>query len=128
LTASAISIQKIAQLSIPVADVKRAVDFYEKTLGLTVLYSAANMALLDCSGIRLLLSLPETPAFDHPSSTVYFQVEDLEEACRKMESNGVSFMSKPHKIAEFNGYAVWMAFFYDPDRNIHALTSEVALS
>jgi catechol 2,3-dioxygenase-like lactoylglutathione lyase family enzyme len=128
LTTSAISIQKITQISIPVTDVKKSVDFYEKTLGLPVLYSEANMALLECSGIRLLLSLPETPMFDHPSSTVYFQVEDLEGSYQKMTSNGVDFMSKPHKIAEFNGYAVWMAFFYDPDRNIHALTSEIALS
>jgi catechol 2,3-dioxygenase-like lactoylglutathione lyase family enzyme len=128
LTTSAISIQKITQISIPVTDVKKSVDFYQKTLGLAVLYSEANMALLECSGIRLLLSLPETPAFDHPSSTVYFQVEDLEDSYQKMAGNGVDFMSKPHKIAEFNGYAVWMAFFYDPDRNVHALTSEIALS
>ncbi len=127
MTTSAITIQKITQISIPVTEVGRSVDFYEKTLGLPVLYSQANMALLECSGIRLLLSLPETPAFDHPSSTVYFQVEDIEGSYQKMASSGVDFMSKPHKVAEFNGYAVWMAFFYDPDRNIHALTSEVAL-
>mgnify|MGYP003694735889 CR=1 FL=1 len=32
-----------------------------------------NLAFFDCDGIRLMLSLPAKPEFDHPSSVIYFQ-------------------------------------------------------
>jgi catechol 2,3-dioxygenase-like lactoylglutathione lyase family enzyme len=123
-----VSIQGITQISIPVHDVDSAVRFYNETLGLPLLYAQTNMALLDCSGIRLLLSIPEKPEFDHPGSTIYFRVEDIQVSYQSLLNAGVEFAGKPHKIAEFNGMAVWMAFFYDPDRNQHALTSEVPIS
>jgi hypothetical protein len=85
------------------------------------------MALLDCGGIRLLLSVPEQPQFDHPSSTVYFQVADIRGSHDHPASQEVEFLGAPHKAAEFGGMAVWMAFFYDPDRNMHALTSEIPI-
>jgi methylmalonyl-CoA/ethylmalonyl-CoA epimerase len=125
LTNSLLSIQGITQLSIRVHDVAAAVTFYNETLGLPLLFSQSNMALLDCNGIRLLLSVPEKPEYDHPSSIVYFKVEDIQEAHQQLSGAEVDFISKPHKVAEFNGFAVWMAFFRDPDHNIHALTSEV---
>jgi methylmalonyl-CoA/ethylmalonyl-CoA epimerase len=79
-------------------------------------------------GIRLLLGIPEKPEFDHPSSIVYFRVENIEQTYESLLARGVNFDSKPHKVAEFNGFAVWMAFFRDPDRNVHALTSEVPVA
>lgn len=128
MSLSSVNIQGIAQLSIRARDIAKSVRFYNVTLGLPLLFSQANMALLDCQGIRLLLSIPEKPEFDHPGSTVYFKVPDIEEAHQSLVASDVEFMGKPHKVAEFNGYAVWMAFFYDPDRNLHALTSEVPVS
>lgn len=124
---SVISVRKINQVSIRVTDVERSAAFYTRNLGLPLLFAQSNMALLDCGGVRLLLGLAESAQFDHPSSTVYFQVEDLHDAHRRLEAEGVEFMGKPHKVAEFGGFAVWMAFFYDPDRNLHALTSEVPI-
>ena len=121
-------IQRIAQLSVRVRKIDRAVRFYGDVLGLPVLYANGNMALVDCAGVRLLLGVPESPQFDHPSSVVYFQVADLPQSVRKLAAEGVEFEGEPHKVAEFGGNAVWMAFFYDPDRNLHALTSEVPLS
>lgn len=128
MSSPSVTVQGIAQISNPVKDVERAVRFYNGILGLPLLFSQSNMAILDCQGIRLLLSIPEKPEFDHPGSTVYFRVNDIEEAYRALLANGVELSGKPHKVAEFNGYAVWMAFFYDPDRNLHALTSEVPVS
>ncbi len=127
MTLSPVNIQGIAQISIPVRDIARASLFYNKTLGLPLLFSQSNMALLDCHGIRLLLGIPEKPEFDHPGSAVYFKVADIEETYRSLLADEVEFTSKPHKIAEFNGFAVWMAFFRDPDDNVHALTSEVPI-
>jgi catechol 2,3-dioxygenase-like lactoylglutathione lyase family enzyme len=122
-----LSIQSLAQVSIPVHNVSAAVRFYQGVLGLPLLFSQSNMALFDCNGVRLILSLPESPEFDHPGSTLYFKVADIEEGYRGLEAAGAQLIQKPHKIAEFGGYAVWMCFFRDPDGNLHALTSEVPL-
>jgi methylmalonyl-CoA/ethylmalonyl-CoA epimerase len=125
---ASVSIKGITQVSISVQDVATAISFYNGTLGLPLLFSQSNMALLDCNGIRLILGIPEKPEYDHPSSIVYFQVDNIQEAYESLSANGVEFVGKPHKIAEFNGFAVWNAFFQDPDRNVHALTSEVPLN
>jgi catechol 2,3-dioxygenase-like lactoylglutathione lyase family enzyme len=122
-----LQIQKISQVSIRVHDLDVATPFYQETLGLTLLFRAPNMALFDCNGIRILLGTPESPKYDHPSSNFYFYVEDIHGAYETLVSQGVSIVSKPHKIAEFGGKEIWMAFFHDPDENVHALTSEIPL-
>jgi predicted enzyme related to lactoylglutathione lyase len=122
-----LQIQKISQVSIRVHDLDVATPFYQETLGLTLLYREPNMALFDCNGIRILLGTPESPKFDHPSSVFYFYVEDIQAAYENLVSCGVPTVSKPHKIAEFGGKEIWMAFFHDPNENVHALTSEIPL-
>ncbi|WP_052476027.1 VOC family protein [Cohnella kolymensis] len=96
MTPISVAIQGITQLSIRVHDVASAARFYNETLGLPLLYSESNMALLDCGGIRLLLSVPEKPEFDHPGSTVYFRVADIESSYRSLLESGVEFSGKPH--------------------------------
>jgi catechol 2,3-dioxygenase-like lactoylglutathione lyase family enzyme len=54
------------------------VKFYEETLGLRLLFRVPGMAFLDCNGIRIMLGIPENPTLDHPGSTVYFSVEDIQ--------------------------------------------------
>ncbi len=83
------------------------------------------MAFFDCGGIRILLSLPETPELDHPSSTIYFKVEDIEGAYRILKDRGVPFDSEPHKIADMSDHELWMAFFRAVDKNVLALMSEI---
>lgn len=121
-------IEKIGQVSIPVHDVDRALAFYRDTLGLTFLFRAGeNLAFLDCGGVRILLSKPDAPEFDHPSSILYFDVDDIAAAWRELTSAGAEAMREPHVIAKLGDKEVWMAFFRDPDRNVHALMSEVAV-
>ena len=38
---------------------------------------------------------------------------------------GVPFDDEPHLIARMPDHELWMTFFRDPDRNVHALMSEV---
>jgi catechol 2,3-dioxygenase-like lactoylglutathione lyase family enzyme len=128
LSNAPVSILGITQLSIRVHDIPASVRFYNETLGLPLLFSQENMALLDCDGIRLLLSIPEKPEFDHPGSIVYFKVENIAESHQSLLAKEVDIVSKPHKIAEFNGFSVWMSFFHDPDGNVLALTSEVPVA
>jgi methylmalonyl-CoA/ethylmalonyl-CoA epimerase len=78
-----------------------------------------------CGDVRLMLSVPERGEHDHPSSTVYFRVDDLDAAYRELKGRGVPFDDDPHLIAKLPDHDLWMAFFRDPDRNLHGLMSEV---
>jgi len=117
----------IGQVSMRARDLDRAITFYRNTLGLQFLFQASpKLAFFDCNGLRLMLSVPESPAFDHPGSILYFNVTNIEEAYKDLRDKGVSFRAEPHLIAKLQDREVWMAFFDDPEGNLLALMSEVA--
>ncbi len=118
------NIQKINQIGVPVKDINRAISFY-KALSLPLLFSTDTMAFFDCDGIRILLSLPEKDEFSHPSSVIYFQVENIWETYKKFTNAGVSFIDEPHIVAKMGGTETWMTFFKDTEGNIHAFISEL---
>jgi len=61
---------QIGQIAIAMKDLPRAVAFYRDVLGLPFLFEAPpKLAFFDCAGVRLMLSEPEKPEFDHPAST-----------------------------------------------------------
>ncbi|MFC4779166.1 VOC family protein [Paenibacillus sp. GCM10023252] len=122
------NITRIGQVSIPVQNIEQAAKFYHETLGLTLLFQLSNMAFLECNGVRLMLSVPEHEEYNHPSSIFYFNVEDIHASYETLLARDVTFLGKPHIIAEMNGIQTWMAFFRDPDLNTQALMSEVAAS
>lgn len=78
-----------------------------------------------CGEVRLMLTMPESDEFDHPSSTLYFRVDDIHAARADLVERGVPFEDEPHLIARMPDHELWMAFFRDPDRNLHGLMSEV---
>ena len=69
---------RIGQIAVNVKDIDRAVAFYRDRLGLRFLFTAPpNMGFFDCGGVRLMLGVPTEPRFEHPSSILYFQVDDI---------------------------------------------------
>ena len=118
-------IQSIGQIAINTHDVQRAVVFYRDALGLDYLFEAGPLAFFMCGDMRLMLSVAESPEFDHPSSTLYFRVDDIHEARAELSGRGVPFDDEPHLIAKMPDHELWMTFFRDPDRNLHGLMSEV---
>ncbi len=118
-------LSQIGQIAINVHDLERAVGFYRDKLGLKHLFSVPKMAFFDCGGIRLMLSAPERPEFDHPSSVLYFKVSDIHAAQESMSASGVSFEAKPHHVARLDSHDLWMVFFRDSEGNLLALMSEV---
>lgn len=123
----------IGQIALRVNDVAAATDWYRERLGLRHLFSAPTpgsgdapgMAFFDCHGIRLLLGRPETPAEDHPGSTLYFTVPDIKAAHEALAERGVPFIETPRMIADLGKTELWLAFFRDPSDNVLALMSEV---
>ena len=90
-------LSRIGQIAMIVHDLPRAVAFYRDVLGMRFLFEAPpKMAFFDCTGIRLMLSLPETAEFDHPGSIIYYTVEDIQTAAAVLESRGVALDSPPH--------------------------------
>ena len=118
-------VTSIGQISIRVHDIDRAVAFYRDALGLDFLFDGGPLAFLTCGDVRLMLTKPETDEFDHPSSTLYFRVDDIEAARAQLVERGVPFEDEPHLIARMPDHELWMTFFRDPDRNLHGLMSEV---
>ena len=121
-------LSRIHQISMRAHDIDRAVRFYRDTLGLPFLFAAPpGLAFFDCSGVRLMLSMPE-PAFDHPGSVVYFAVEDIRAMYDALKSRGVAFRTEPHKIATLADREVWLVDFEDTEGNTLALMAEPRLT
>lgn len=125
--ASSFSLSQIGQIAVNAHDLERAAEFYRDKLGMKHLFTVPpTMAFFDCNGIRLMLSLPDKPEFDHPSSIIYFNVTDIQEAAQTLSDRGVQFEEKPIFVADMGSYDLWMASFRDSENNLLALMSNVA--
>ena len=122
------ALTSIGQISVNVHDVKKAITFYRDTLGMRFLFDAGHMAFFDCGGIRLMLSTPEKPEYDHPGSFIYYRVPDINHAYELLLARGVRFEEKPAFVARLADHDLWMAFFRDVDDNPLVLMSEVPRS
>lgn len=119
---STFGLSAIEQIAINVKDIDRAVAFYRDRLGMKLLFSAPpNLAFFDCDGIRLMLSPPPKPEFDHPSSIIYFKVDDIQQAHTSLAERGVQFEEKPSFVADMGTYDLWLASFRDSENNLLAL-------
>lgn len=121
------TIQKVGQIGVPVKDLERALVFYQEKLDLPLLFRTDNLAFFECSGLRLLLSLPEAEEFANSSSVLYFQVNNIKAIYEDFVGKGVQFIDEPHVVAKMGQTETWMAFFKDTEGNIHALMSEVEI-
>lgn len=73
-------------------------------------------AIKQLAGVRLLLSLPEKSGAPKPDSSVlYFKVADIQSAYTQLQSKGVVFQDKPHRIARMPDHDLWMVFFQDSE-------------
>jgi methylmalonyl-CoA/ethylmalonyl-CoA epimerase len=120
------TLNQIGQIFVNVKDLDRAIAFYRDILGMTFLFQAPpNMAFFDCGGIRIMLGIADRPDLDHPSSIIYYKVEDIERVYETFKARGVEFIVKPHLVAPMPTYDLWLADFKDSEGNFVALMSEV---
>jgi len=118
-------LSSLGQIALNVHDFDRAVAFYRDSLGMKFLFAAGRLAFFDCGGVRLMLTPPEKPEFDHPNSLLYFKVTDIRAAQASLSSRGVRFEDQPHLIARMPDHDLWLTHFRDPEDNLLALMSEV---
>ena len=126
MSANDFGLSAIEQIAVNAHDIERATAFYRDKLGIKHLFSAPpNLAFFDCDGIRLMLSLPAKPEFDHPSSIIYFNVADLQRAHTTLSERGVQFEEGPTFVADMGTYDLWLASFRDSENNMLALMCHV---
>lgn len=122
---TAVNLSQIGQIAVNVRELDRAVEFYQQTLGMKLLFRVPNMAFFDCGGVRLMLAVAEKPEFDHPASVLYYKVANLPAVHAALAELHVKFESSPHLIAKMPDHELWMAFFRDSEGNLLGLMSEV---
>jgi predicted enzyme related to lactoylglutathione lyase len=122
--AGSASVSSIGQIALTVTDLPRALAFYRDILGLKFLFETPNMAFFDCGGVRLMLTVSETPESTY-GSIIYYKTEDIQGASRQLLARGVIFESRARMIAKMPDHELWMAFFRDSEGNLLALMSEV---
>jgi catechol 2,3-dioxygenase-like lactoylglutathione lyase family enzyme len=99
-----------------VSDLRRAVKFYEETLGLEKKYEYSSYVGFECGGIEIgLIPKPaKTQTGNAVSPTVAFLVDDVYEVCSELKNKGVKLSEELHDEA----WGGRQASFTDPDGNI----------
>jgi methylmalonyl-CoA/ethylmalonyl-CoA epimerase len=117
---------RIHQVGASSTDLDVTKEFYANVLGARYIseFQPPGLLFFDFSGTRVLFERNSPPA------TLYFWVDDLEQAHSELVRRGVQFESEPHLIHRDDdgtfgnpGTEEWMAFFKDPGRNTLALTT-----
>jgi len=99
-----------------VSDLKRAVEFYEETLGLEKKYEYSSYVGFECGGVEIGLvpKLAEEQKVSPLSPSVEFLVDDVEKVYNELKNKGVKIIKELHE----EPWGGRQATFTDPDGNI----------
>jgi catechol 2,3-dioxygenase-like lactoylglutathione lyase family enzyme len=97
-----------------VSDLKKAKEFYEKTLGLTKKYEYSSYAGFECGSMEIGLIPKEKVEIGENAPTVEFVVGDIDRFCETLKRKNVDIVEPPHN-EQWGGR---QASFKDPDGNI----------
>jgi catechol 2,3-dioxygenase-like lactoylglutathione lyase family enzyme len=111
-----------------VRDIDRAASFYEETLGLTRVHSEGRQAIAYRTGTSTLLVYRSEFGGGNEATAVTWVVDDIESIVAGLEAKGVRFEHYDMPGAELRGHVhlaghLRVAWFKDPDGNIHSLVS-----
>jgi len=108
-------IKSVWCVTLKVSDLKKAVAFYEQTLGLDKKYEYSSYAGFQCGGVEIGLSpgRKESKPLENAPSVV-FLVDDVDDAFKALKKKGVRFIEEPHDDA----WGGRQAGFLDPDSNL----------
>ena len=119
-------IDRLHQIALFAEDIETSVDFYRDRLGVRFVakFDPPGLAFFDVGGTRLMLER------NAPKGTLYFRVDDIDDAFEVLKARGVEFVGDPHLIHSDDeglfgpaGEEEWMAFFNDPSGNLLAIAS-----
>jgi predicted enzyme related to lactoylglutathione lyase len=114
---------------IPVSDLSRARNFYEKTLGLVPKEEYAGGVIYECGGAEVFM-YPTKNAGTSKASQAFWQVEDVEAEVAELKARGVVFeeydmpgIRMKNSIATGGGAKT--AWFKDTEGNILAVSQRL---
>jgi len=107
-------IEKIENITFPVKDLKKAINFYEKVLGLKKRDEWSNYATFNIGDMMLGLDPDPKGELD-----IFMHVANVDQEYRTLEEKGVQFVTEP-KDQYWGGRT---ATFKDPDGNKFILVS-----
>ena len=122
-----LQLQQLHQIAISADDLSVSKSFYADVLGAKMMaeFDPPGLVFFDFQGVRILLEKTAPP------STIYFRVEDIDQAVEQLQAKGVTFDQLPQVIFQDTdglfgprGYEELMAFFKDPAGNTLALASQ----
>lgn len=99
-----------------VSDLKKAVEFYEETLGLEKKYEYSSYAGFECGGVEigLIPKLKQAERVSPVSPSVESMVDDVDKVYKYLKDKGVRFTKELHD----EPWGGRQATFTDPDGNI----------
>lgn len=118
------TIGPLAQVAVACRDVTRAVVWYRDVLGLPLLFETNGMAFFAMGDVRLMLTPPSLPEFDHPASVLYFKVSAIDEAYAALTARGAMCEGAPHCVGKMGATEIWMFFVRDPENHLIGITEE----
>jgi len=114
----------LAQVAVTFRDLPKAIAFYRDVLQLPLMFETGGMAFFAMGDVRLMMTVPEQPEYDHPASVLYFKVGNIDAAHAELVARGVVFDDVPHLIGMMGTTEIWMAFFTDTEEHPLAITEE----
>ena len=105
-------IKRIWDITLTVSDLKRSVEFYEKTLGLQKKYEFNDYAGFDCGGVEIGLKTwgeREKPRKGEPC--IDFLVDNVDDFVELISRKGVRIIKKPEDSLWGSRFAI----ITDPD-------------
>jgi len=103
----------------PVADLEKAKNFYQKSLGLSIKFdfSDKGMTAFQVGSQEPAIIIKDLKIFPDAKPTIWFVVDDVKQEFEKLKKKGVKFISEPFQIP--TGLAVE---FEDPFSNRLGIT------
>ena len=114
----------LAQVAVTFRNLPAAIAWYRDVLQLPLAFETDGMAFFAMGDVRLMMTMPEDPEYDHPASVFYFRVDDIGRVHAELETRGVAFDDVPHLIGKMGATEIWMAFFRDCEQHLLAITEE----
>ena len=107
-------IKNIWCVTLYVSDLKKAIEFYEKILGLTKKYEYSSYAGFECGGVEIGLIPKDRVETGSTTPTVEFIVDNVDRFYEMLKKKNVDVIEPPHE-EQWGGR---QASFKDPDGNV----------
>ena len=106
----------IAFITYPACDLDRAVEFYQKVLGIKPLFHRKDWAEFKLEGQRFALQKVKSSKTEHTGAILYFMAQPIADNIKRLKDMGAKSLGS----MEIHSYGK-LARFKDPEGNIFGL-------